>query len=298
MNETGQLYNCSDYPDLPNIIGDITLNFTTLAKVCPGVCSIVIGTGNPDLSGIGVRIGLPTIENKEAKHKYLYLHGQAITSYLIQAVFGVICLLRVVAEVFSTAAGNENHIELSRRFIFTQTMFTASVLIASIIQRRQPIFYLEDTLLTFVGFFQLQLQLSISITNHISRSCSRHTQNCIPGLKRLLDDLKTQIRDIRHPQRLNIVEAPIDSPETSTVTKAPIIGTGSGYALFTLSLTLFLYSQTQTRNEIWLPLDIPRACDVPDLGSMDLQTILTAMGISTLCFSSLLFLLHSTIGRE
>lgn len=58
MNNTlvNGTYSCS-FPSIGSLLATAeagNLNITQLVQSCPNVCSLAWGTGNPDLSGIGV----------------------------------------------------------------------------------------------------------------------------------------------------------------------------------------------------------------------------------------------------
>lgn len=56
MNTTANTtFNCDRYHTLQDLLSEPPrANLTALFVSCPGMCTVVYGTGNPDLAGIGV----------------------------------------------------------------------------------------------------------------------------------------------------------------------------------------------------------------------------------------------------
>jgi hypothetical protein len=54
-------FTSSTITDFLNEALDGSLNITGTVSACPEICKLVWGSGNPDLSGIGVRIHTPAI---------------------------------------------------------------------------------------------------------------------------------------------------------------------------------------------------------------------------------------------
>ena len=79
-----------DFPDRSSLVARIkseqqSYNTSLLVQTCPGVCPLVYGSGNPDISGIGVILELCQRENLKAENNkgHDILFNASHLSYLI-----------------------------------------------------------------------------------------------------------------------------------------------------------------------------------------------------------------------
>lgn len=123
------------------------LNITTTVSLCPGICSLAWGNGNPDLSGIGANI-----------------------SYIFQAVLTVICgpLLCLVYELrhrWNFDERTEKHIaSLHGTFLDISAQFSIPVAIAAVIRLRQNAPFYELAFLRSLTTMQFLSLLSTFVT--------------------------------------------------------------------------------------------------------------------------------------
>ena len=134
-NSTCSITSISDLLDK----GDrYLLNVTTTIVACPGICSLAWGSGNPDLSGIGVNI-----------------------SYIMQAVLALLCG-PILALVYSFRNGlrldestQDRLSDIFNNFIDISAAFNIPVAIAAAIRLRQYAPFFEQYFLLFLLGMQL-----------------------------------------------------------------------------------------------------------------------------------------------
>jgi hypothetical protein len=134
------------------------LNITQIVQSCPNVCSLAWGTGNPDLSGIGVRA--PSVYQLHL----LTEHVQAQLSYILQ-----VALTIIFGPLFVAIFGLRKRLRLRRytqeyfqqvqnSFLDVSAQFTIPVAVAAVVRLSQSPPFFEISFLqslTTMQFFGL-----------------------------------------------------------------------------------------------------------------------------------------------
>ncbi|KAH9904965.1 hypothetical protein F4778DRAFT_731388 [Xylariomycetidae sp. FL2044] len=143
MNTTlNATFNCDQYQTVGDIFDEPAVNYTALLFACPDKCAVLIGTGNPDLMGIGV-----------------------LTSYFIQSILAFILGPPVyICYLFLEPSHRSSLLSIMHRFLATSCLYTSAVYTGILLRIAGWLNVLESVFIASLALYQLVYLLSVLST--------------------------------------------------------------------------------------------------------------------------------------